>query len=67
MIYYGITPKFCNVTRYAKEKDLQHIYDLIFSITQNNNDTENAIKWCKGATVGEKYNTNLLTIEIIDD
>lgn len=66
-IYYAITPKFCNVTRYANEKDFQRVYDLAFQITQNHNDAESASSWCKSAGVGDKYKTNLLTVEVIDD
>jgi hypothetical protein len=66
-IYYAIKPKFSNVTRYASEKDYQRVYDLVFQITGNHNDSANAQGWCELASLGETYTTNLFTIEIIED
>ena len=66
-IYYAVTPKFCNVTRYAKEGDSYRVYELVFQITQNHDDSANAEGWCDVASVGEVYEHDLFTLEIIED
>ncbi len=67
MIYYAATPKFIAVTRYRHEGDNQGIYELIMELTQNHTEAENAAGWTYVAEIGEVYEHELFTIEIIDD
>lgn len=67
MIYYAITPKFSTVTRYANEGDFENVRDKILFIT---NDLETAIdvsSWCELASVGEVYEHDEFTVEIIEE
>ena len=66
-IYYAITPKFSNVTRYANENDFNSVYDKVMLITEDHDTAADASGWCELASVGEIYEHELFTIEIIDD
>lgn len=66
-IYYAITPAFSTVTRYAKEKDFQDVYNKVLFITNDHATAEDAASWCELASVGEIYQHVKFTIEIIED
>lgn len=68
MIYYAITSKRDKVTRYVKEGDYMTAYEIIMEITgDNHEDSEDASSWCELACVGETYEHDKFTIEIIED
>lgn len=67
MIYYAITPAFSTVTRYAKEGDYDNVYDKIFFITNDEQEAVEASSWCEFATIGDTYEHEQFTIEIIED
>lgn len=66
-IYYAITPAFSNVTRYVKEGDFENVYDKIFFITNDHHEAEEAAGWCEFHLIGDTYEHDLFTIEIIED
>lgn len=67
-IYYAITPKFCNYTRYVNEGDYDSVYSRIMTITDGDHDTSaSASSWCELACIGEVYEDDRFTIEIIED
>lgn len=65
MIYYAIT--YINVTRYVKQGDYSNVYDKIMFITDNHEEAANAASWCELAEIGETYQSETFTIEIIED
>lgn len=66
-IYYAVTPKFCTVTRYADCKAFDKVYGLVMEITDDARKAINASSWCELACVGEIYDDDDFTIEVIDD
>ena len=66
-IYYVVTPKLNSIPRYADEGDYTRVYDLVIQITDNHEAAADSSSWCELATVGEMYDSDLFTIEIIED
>lgn len=73
MIYYAITPKFKatlpNITRYVSAREKHYrVYELL--TTYDLADEYEAIEassWCELAEVGETYETDNFSIEVIED
>ena len=67
MIYYVITQKCSTVTRYANEGDFENVIDKVLLITNNVETAINVSSWCELASVGEVYEHDEFTVEIIED
>lgn len=67
MIYYAITPRFSTVTRYVNEGDYRTVYERIMELTGNHDLSADAEGWCELASIGEVYEEDLFTIEVIED
>ncbi len=67
MLYVAITPKFTNVTRYSKVGDHSGIYDKIMFLTDDHDIAADVDGWSDLADVGETYEHETFTAEIIDD
>ena len=67
MIYYAITQKISTVTRYANEGDFESVIDKILFITNDIETAINVSSWCELASVGEVYEHDEFTVEIIED
>ena len=67
MIYYAITPKFSTATRYANGGDFECVIDNILFITNDFETAINVSSWCELASVGEVYEHDEFTVEIIED
>lgn len=65
-IYYAITPTTINVTRYVKSPLHDLVYDRIMFLTEDHGTAEAAEAWCELASVGEVYEHDQFTIEIIE-
>ena len=66
-IYYAVRPAFSTVPRFAEEGNSEKVYDLVMEITGDHNEAANASGWCDVATIGEVYNGDGFTVEIIED
>lgn len=67
MIYYAIKPNCSTVTRYVNEGDFNSVYYRILEITNGNHiKSSDAQCWCEVASVGEIYECEQFSIEIID-
>ena len=67
MVYYAITQKFGPVTRLVNEGDFENIIDKILFITSDLETAINVSSWCELASVGEVYEHDEFTVEIIED
>lgn len=66
MIYYKITSSFSKAAIYVKVGDYENIYDRIFGITNDYEEAANVEGWCELASIGEIYEHELFTVEILD-
>lgn len=66
-IYYAVKPQYSTITRYADEGDFEKVYDMIMELTDNHDEAANASSWCELASIGEIYESDDFTIEIIED
>ena len=73
-VYAGIQPIWTNVTRYRKYNAYYEIYSLIRNIVddalgeeEGHKIAESAACWCETHFVGETYEHELFTIELVED
>ena len=65
-IFYAITAKFNNITRNVSEGNFESVRDKILFITNNPETAIEVSSWCELATVGEVYEHDEFTVEIIE-
>lgn len=64
-VYYGIT--YVGVTRYVNEGNFESVYDKIMFISDNHELAAEVSSWCELASIGEVYEGDNFTVEIIED